>query len=277
MSTYPSFDPGTVESISVVLGNAGTGSDIDRYFQANNLLDDSGESTKWKRINAVFLKSQRTTKSANKILDFISTYLSPTRFAGKRDDFERHRAELNAVLIMNGIEYGSDGQFRYTSQARTIDEAEERVRILRNKLETRNIHSEIYKYCNPELLQKNYFHAVFEACKGLFQRIRDLSGIEGDGTKLIDKVFSVENPVLAFNSLQTETQQSEHKGVAMLLRGCTVAIRNPFAHGPKVLFSWEEETDAVDYLTLISMLHRKLDQCVKVPNPNDGTGGGGNV
>ena len=111
-------------------------------------------------------------------------------------------------------------------------------------------------------MQENYFHAVFEACKGLFQRVRELSGIESDGASLVDKVFSIENPHIAFNTLKTETEQSEHKGFAQLLKGCYAACRNPLAHGPKIL--WRGEVDAADYLTLISMLHRKLDQCVVV-------------
>ena len=269
MSAHPPFDPGTVEAIAKVLGEAGSGTDISRYFQTNSLLDESGESTKWRRINAVFLKSQATTKSANQILAFIRSYLVPTRFVGKRDEFEHHRSELNAVSILHGLEYGKDGQFRHTTQARTLDEAEARAQGVRNKLAPRNTHSEVYKYCQPELMQENYFHAVFEACKGLFQRIRDLSGVEADGANLIDRVFSVEKPFLAFNTLQTETEKSEHKGFAQLLKGCSAAIRNPLAHGPKIL--WQGETDAADYLTLISMLHRKLDQCVKVPSS---TGGG---
>ena len=269
MSAHPPFDPGTVEAIAKVLGEAGSGTDISRYFQTNSLLDESGESTKWRRINAVFLKSQATTKGANQILAFIRSYLVPTRFVGKRDEFECHRVELNAILILHGLEYGKDGQFRFTTHAKTLDEAEMRAQGVRNKLAPRNTHPEVYKYCQPELMQDNYFHAVFEASKGLFQRIRDLSGLEADGTNLIDRVFSVERPYLAFNTLQTETEKSEHKGFAQLLKGCAAAIRNPLAHGPKIL--WQGEIDAADYLTLISMLHRKLDQCVKVPSS---TGGG---
>jgi uncharacterized protein (TIGR02391 family) len=265
MSTHPPFDPGTVEAIARVIGEAGSGSDISRYLQTNGLDDDSGESTKWRRLNSVFLRSQATFKSANHILAFIRSYLVPSRFVGKRDEFEYHRSELNTVLILNGLEYGKDGQFRHTAQARTLDEAEARAQGIRNKLAPRNTHPEVYKYCQPELMQDNYFHAVFEACKGLFQRIRDLSSIEADGANLIDKAFSVDKPVLAFNTLQTETEKSEHKGFAQLLKGCAAAIRNPLAHGPKIL--WQGEIDAADYLTLISMLHRKLDQCIKIPSP----------
>ena len=76
MSAHPPFDPGTVEAIAKVLGEAGSGTDISRYFQTNSLLDESGESTKWRRINAVFLKSQATTKSGNQILAFVKSILS---------------------------------------------------------------------------------------------------------------------------------------------------------------------------------------------------------
>lgn len=192
MSAHPPFDPGTIEAIARVLGEAGSGTDISRYFQIGSLLDDSGESTKWRRLNAVFLKSQATTKSANQILAFVKSFLVPTRFVGKRDEFEHHRNALNAVLILHGLEYCKDGQFRHIPHASTLDEAEARARGVRNKLAPRNTHPEVYKYCQPELMQENYFHAVFEACKGLFQRIRDLAGIEADGAKLIDRVFSVD-------------------------------------------------------------------------------------
>ena len=75
-----------------------------------------------------------------------------------------------------------------------------------------------------------------------------------------DNVFSVNEPVLAFNRLETETEKTEHKGFAALLKGCFAAIRNPLAHEPKIL--WKGEDDAADYFTLISLLHRKLDDCV---------------
>lgn len=111
MSAHPLFDPGTVEVIAKVLGEAGSGTDIGRCFQTNSLLDESGGSTKWRRINAVFLKSQATTKSANQILAFIRSYLVPTRFVGKQDEFVHHRSELNAVLILHGLEYGKGGVY----------------------------------------------------------------------------------------------------------------------------------------------------------------------
>ncbi|MEN6439314.1 MAG: hypothetical protein ABFD97_12130 [Syntrophobacter sp.] len=46
MSAHPPFDPGTVEGIAKILGEAGSGTDSSRYFQTNRLFDDYGESTK---------------------------------------------------------------------------------------------------------------------------------------------------------------------------------------------------------------------------------------
>ena len=92
------------------------------------------------------------------------------------------------------------------------------------------MHPEVLKYCRVELLQDNYFHAVFEAAKGLAQRIRDMSAVQTDGAALVDRVFSVERPILAINTLQSEAEKSEHKGIASLLKGCFAAVRNPLAH-----------------------------------------------
>lgn len=260
MSTVPSFPEGQIEGLARLLGECGSGTDINRILQDHLLVDNSGESTKWRRLYWVFLDCQRQHGCANRILDFIQSFLIPVRFVGRSDEFEAHRQQLNTILAFSGLQYGQDGKFRQCDTARTLDEAEERVRTIRAKFQGRRIHSEVLKYCRGELLQDNYFHAVFEATKGLAQRIRDMSGIQADGAALVDRVFSIERPVLAINSLQTETEKSEHKGFASLLKGCFAAARNPLAHEPKVL--WQGEDDAADYLSLISLLHRKLDESV---------------
>jgi uncharacterized protein (TIGR02391 family) len=261
MNKIALFPEGQIEALTKLLGDCGSGSDISRVLQDRGLTDGSGESTKWRRLYWIFLNSQNETKSQNQILDFIKSFLIPARFVGRSDDFEAKRKELNAILAFSGLEYGKDGEFRYCDIAHTLEEAEQRVQVLRQKFQGRPVHPEVIKYCRKELLQENYFHAVFEASKGLAQRIREMTGTSSDGFALVDLVFSVEKPILAFNSLRTETEKSEHKGFAALLKGCFAAIRNPIAHEPKIL--WKGEDDAADYMTLISLLHRKLDECIQ--------------
>jgi uncharacterized protein (TIGR02391 family) len=268
MSVISSFSEGQIEALARLLGECGSGTDISRILADRGLVDNSGESTKWRRLYLIFLECQRRYLCANQIIDFIQCFLTPARFIGRNEEFEAHRQQLNIILAFSSMQYGQDGKFRHCDLARTLDEAEGRVRTIRAKFKGRQIHSEVLKYCRVELLQDNYFHAVFEATKGLAQRIRDMSGIQADGTGLVDQVFSIERPILAMNSLQTETEKSEHKGFALLLKGCFAAVRNPLAHEPKLL--WQGEEDAADYLSLISLLHRKLDNCVH-------TGMGGSV
>lgn len=161
------------------------------------------------------------------------------------------------MLIFDGLQLGEDGQFRQVSAANTISEAKRRADGIASRLGGRDIHPEILRYCREELMQENYFHAVFEAAKSLAQRVRDLTGLSLDGAALIDKCFAESQPLIWINALRTESERSEHKGFALLLKGAFAAIRNPTAHEPKIL--WQGEDDAADYFTLLSMLHRKLD------------------
>ena len=122
----------------------------------------------------------------------------------------------------------------------------------------RNTHPDIFKYCKAELLAENYFHSVFEAAKSVADKIRLKTGLAEDGSSLIDKAFSVNNPMIKINDLLTATEKSEHKGFANLLKGMFGMFRNTTAHTPKI--KWEiNEDDALDMFSLISLIHRRLD------------------
>lgn len=261
MAVFAPFAAAHLEALAKVLGECGSGTDISRTLEAGGTKDHSGESTKWRRLYWVFRDSQDRYGCANHVVDFVQAFLSPARFVGRGDEFELRRRELNAALILAGMEYGADGRFREVSAATTVPEAERRSGVIRAKFQGRRLHPEVLKYCRAELMQENYFHAVFEAAKGLAQRLRELSDVQADGAALVDRVFSLERPVLAINALRTETERSEHKGFAALLKGCFAAVRNPLAHEPKIL--WDGADDAADYLSLISLLHRKLDDCIR--------------
>ena len=264
MSRAPVFDEGSIESLAKLLGDCGSGSDISRVLSNLDMDDQSEGFTKWRRLYRLFLDLQEHDRCANRVLAFIQAYLTPSRFVGRNDEFERHRTTLNTVLAFSGLEYGADGKFRTSPAAATLTEADRRARTIQSKFQGRRIHPEVLKYCKAELMQDNYFHAVFEASKGLAQRIRDKAGVDGDGARLVDRVFSVEQPMLALNTLQTETERTEHIGLASLLKGCFAAVRNPLAHEPRIL--WDGEDDAADYFTLLSLLNRKLDDCVPTGN-----------
>jgi uncharacterized protein (TIGR02391 family) len=97
-----------------------------------------------------------------------------------------------------------------------------------------------------------------------------MSGLTGDGMELVDQAFGLgkaEMPLLAFNSLTTETEQKEQAGLANLMKGMFGAFRNVTAHAPRI--SWTiTEQDALDLLTIASFLHRRMDDAVRTPRQN---------
>ena len=98
---------------------------------------------------------------------------------------------------------------------------------------------------------------MLEAIKGVAERIRNLSGLTTGGTELVNTAFSVKAPILTLNSLSTETEISEQKGFGNILVGLFGAVRNPSAHAPKITWPMTQQ-DALDVLSLVSFVHRKL-------------------
>jgi uncharacterized protein (TIGR02391 family) len=155
-----------------------------------------------------------------------------------------------------------DGRIYRTKAAHTLSEAQARARSLSTKLVERGVHANVLVFCEAEFLQENYFHAVFESTKSVADRLWVMTGLEGDGALLVDDACAIgkrPTPPLAFNLLRNETEQNEHKGLAMLMKGMFSAFRNTTAHIPKVKWPISEE-DALDIMTLASLIHRRLDR-----------------
>jgi len=184
--------------------------------------------------------------------------MRPSRFVGQNEKFESTRSELNKILSFVGLLLNEKGVFNPVTSSTTITEAEERVSRFKSKLQNRNIHSKVYDYCNTELITENYFHAVFEAVKSIAEEIRKKTELNIDGAELVERAFSVSNPLIRINSLQTETEQSEQKGFSNLIKGVFGMFRNTIAHSPKIVWTITEE-DALDIMTTISLIHKKLD------------------
>jgi uncharacterized protein (TIGR02391 family) len=58
----------------------------------------------------------------------------------------------------------------------------------------------------------------------------------------------------------------EQRGFVSLLKGLFGTIRNPLAHDPKIEWDMNEQ-DALDILTMISLVHRKLDRARRFSGP----------
>ncbi len=257
------IEPNILESICKIIGDTLTNTEIDKYLNDLNLVNISPVGTKWKRLYNSFIDYQNRNHISNTILKFIQTTLHPSRYLQKKEEFESHRSDLNQILSFIGLELGADSKFRPVDKSNTISDAEKRATSLFSKLTDRKVHKDILTFCKAELLVDNYFHAVFESTKSVADKIRELSGLNSDGSELVESVFSIKNPILIINNLTTETEKSEHKGFANLLKGFFGMFRNTTAHSPKI--KWEiDENDALDILSIASLCHRKLDNSIKI-------------
>jgi uncharacterized protein (TIGR02391 family) len=200
---------------------------------------------------------------------FILHVMNPVRYVGSSGYFEAQREKLNRVLAFSGLTLSEDGQIRAVTAVRTITEAEQRAGILRKALVERKVHPDVIRFCRAELVVDNYFHAVFEATKSVAEKIRQCAGLTGDGAALVDEAFGLGkggHPRLAFNSLTTESERSEHTGLMNLIKGLFGAFRNTTGHAPKIYWAISE-LDALDILTTISLVHRRLDGVVRTHVP----------
>lgn len=260
------FSSQHLEAACRVLADTGrglSGTQIERFLQEIEVADTSPGMTKWKRLFNALVGVQNQHQIGNHLIMFINRAMNPVNYARDPATFAWRRDELNVVLAFSGFYVREDGKVRHADKATTLDAARARAGRLKAALKSRVVHAEVLNCCRAELLDENYFHAVFEATKGVAERIRLLSGLNGDGADLVNKAFAGQQPILALGPLTTESEKSEQKGFANLLIGLFGAVRNPLAHAPKTNWPMSEQ-DALDILTLVSLIHRKLDGTTRV-------------
>jgi uncharacterized protein (TIGR02391 family) len=263
----PPFKPETLEAIAKVLADTDrglTGTEIGQRLRQCQIPDVDETNTKWKRLYNAFADFQNEHQVGNHVVKFITVAMSPESFTGEPERFEERRQALNAVLSFAGVELRKDGKVRRTSAASNLDDALTRSNRMKEELRRRNVHSEVIRFCDAELIANNYFHAVFEAMKSITSRIRELSGETSDGAALVEAAFSFGKsgqPRVAINTLSTNTERGEQHGFVNLLKGLYGTVRNPLGHEAKI--EWEMlEQDALDILTTVSLIHRKLEKAV---------------
>jgi len=261
----PPFDPGHLEAIAKVLGDTTTGlsgSEIGHLLASCRIPDSTPDMTKWRRLYNAFAEFQNRNQAGNHVLVFIQRAMNPGSYTDNPGLFQLRLNQLNPIISFSGIELDQKGQLKRVTVAKTLNEALERANRFQASLKIRNVHPDIFRFCTAEILAQNYFHAVFEAMKSITAKIRTLTGLSSDGADLVREAFQLgkaDTPLFAINTLITETEKGEQRGFVNLLIGLYGTIRNPLAHNPKI--EWDmTEADALDMMSTLSLLHRKLDK-----------------
>lgn len=265
------IDNQCVETISKCLGEIVTGSEITKIFAKYGWIDHDTYygnrliSTKWKRIYSSLIEEIQKANSPTPFFTMIEEIMNPLNFINEQELWNNNRNNINFSLSFYGYEVTDGGEIKSVKAARTFSEAVSRSKNLLEKLRNHNIHPDVLKYCSPELLNENYFHAIFEASKGVFHKIRLLTLSSNDGNTLVNEVFVIKNPALIIhgNYLKTNDEISEYNGLKSLLNTICYMYRNPQAHSPK-LYNPSSESDAITAFIMISLAHKQLDNCVCV-------------
>jgi uncharacterized protein (TIGR02391 family) len=255
------FTQSELEAIAQALGDTSdglTGSEIGHILASLKMVDPTPDMTKWKRLHNAFVERQNFSGNRRAILQFIREAMKPERYARQAERFEPMRANLNRALAFVGMAVNVDGTLVAADHVRTLSEAQRRAQELRADLTARDVHPDVLVFCREELLADNYFHAVLEATKSIADKLRTRTGLTDDGGLLVDKALAGDIPMLAINPLKTESEWSEQRGFANLVKGIFGMFRNPTAHTARIHWTMEKK-DAEDLLSVVSLIHRRID------------------
>ncbi|MFA7708450.1 MAG: TIGR02391 family protein [Candidatus Pacearchaeota archaeon] len=135
-------------------------------------------------------------------------------------------------------------------------------KLMASKLRELKIHPEIIGTSEKLFNDGYYSDAIFNAFKKIEILVKKKSGINNlTGHPLMQKVFSVNSPILKFNNLISQTDKDEQQGLMELFAGAMLGIRNPKAHEEIIQ---KDLIRTLEYLSFASLLCRKLDETIKI-------------
>lgn len=270
---HPPWTYAALKEVAAVLADTNdglTGKEIGDLLLRLGMTDPLPSATKRDRLTEAFVARQNKDGNPRRTITFIVHAMEPVRYRDRPELFTLRQDRLNERLAFVGLHVNDKGQVARGARAQTLDEATRIATSIRDELQRRKIHPEVLRYCSVEVLKRAHFHACLEATKSIFDRLRSMTGAAGDGAGLVDAALALGKsgtPVLAINSLRTQTEKDEQTGLANLVKGLGGLYRNPTAHDPRLNRSISDE-ELLEVLTMVSMVHRRLDGARK-------TGSGG--
>lgn len=119
------------------------------------------------------------------------------------------------------------------------------------------LHPIVYKSAYRHFQDGDYREAVLNSIIGVFDYIRQRTGITLDGTNLIGEALSLENPYLILSDLDSLSGKNDQKGFSQIFQGAYVGIRDPKSHTLKHDLTREK---AAQYLIFASLLARRVEE-----------------
>ena len=183
----------------------------------------------------------------------------PSNFGGEIRALrnQKYLGRNNLSLTKRGRDYCKDAisskrpSKRAGAKKRTLNGVTVSILALHPKI--RGVSEDLYN-------DRHYSQAIFEAYKAVVNEVKNVSGIANlDGKPLMEKAFSLNNPIIKLNPMATLSDKDEQQGFMFLFSGAALGIRNPKAHDNIIT---KDERRALEYLTFASLLMARLDERV---------------
>jgi uncharacterized protein (TIGR02391 family) len=131
------------------------------------------------------------------------------------------------------------------------------------------LHRSIVANCYQQYRNGHLRDAVLNSIVAIFDLIRTRTGLDLDGSNLVNKAFSLTDPYLVLSEIATESGQNDQKGFIQIFSGSYQGIRNPKAH---TLNHDLNEAKAAQYLVFASLLARRVEESRLVKTERRGAG-----
>lgn len=119
------------------------------------------------------------------------------------------------------------------------------------------IHPKIKEVSEKWFNQGDYDVAIERAFKRVIKLVQNKSGKNLDGASLMQHVFSIKKPILVFNSLKTQSEIDEQRGMMDLFSGAVSCIRNVRFHEE---LENDEKMNSLHQIIFASFLAKRLDE-----------------
>lgn len=148
------------------------------------------------------------------------------------------------------------GRFeRITRSVKSIGESPKIEARQLHPFDERNVHPDIAMVSLKLFDDGHYSQATFEAFKLLDNKVKDVSGVNESGHKLMMAAFNEANPKIKLTDLVTTSDVDEQSGFRFIFAGSMSAIRNPRGHDIRA----DPIDMCLDHLSVASVLLRTFE------------------
>jgi len=244
----------TLEEIARAIGDTYTGSQLPRYLHESGIPEEfippEVPGNKWEYVLGIFEALHDGGSAARRALrEFIGGWLQGRHHTPPRPEA---RKRITALLAAQGWHVS---EARLVIGERTAD-AIGALTPLGQDARIAPLHADVREVADRYLESGHPEVAIFEAFKATNNRVKTMTGLDLDGSKLMGDAFADSNPPIALADLSTETGRNIQAGFRLLFMGSVRGIRNPDAHE---LFKALDAEEALETLAFASMLMRRLD------------------